>query len=134
MRYLFDTCTLVWFANNETKRLSETALQVITATGNEGIVSVASLLELAMKALSGKINFPSGSAIALTRRCDDEGIAVAPLTVEDIQQFLLLPPIHKDPFDRLLAAITTGPLGPCPIVTPDPAFDAYAALGVNRIW
>ncbi|BDI28390.1 twitching motility protein PilT [Capsulimonas corticalis] len=137
MRYLFDTCTLLWFANGESEKLSLAALSLINTSGNEAVVSVVSFWELAMKTSVGKLSFPGGSVSILSTLCVREGIQIQPLTVECIQQFLLLPPAHPDPFDRLLAAIsilgneTTKPLV---VLSPDTSFDAYAPWGVTRVW
>jgi len=99
-------------------------------------VSVLSFWEIAMKAAVGKLPFPGGSASILAGLCDRQGIAVLPLTVDCIEQFLLLPPAHNDPFDRLLAAISLRRTGSVPlaILSPDKAFDAYGAFGVVRVW
>jgi PIN domain nuclease of toxin-antitoxin system len=52
-----------------------------------------------------------------------------PITVEFAERLSMLPPHHKDPFDRLMVAqaLVTG----IPIVGADAAFDQY---GVVRIW
>ena len=137
MPYLFDTCTFYWFANGQKDRLSPSALEAISASIGGLSVSVISFWELAMKAAVGKIPFPGGSASILSALCDREGIGVLPVTVECIEQFLLLPPAHSDPFDRLLAAISLlrpGGHGPAIIISPDESFDAYHPYGVLRVW
>lgn len=137
MEYLFDTCSFLWFANGESAKLSPLALSVIGTAGNRGSVSVVSFWELAMKASVGKLPFPGGSASILSALCAREGIPVLPLTVDSVQQFLLLPPAHHDPFDRLLAAISllgNGSARPSVILSPNTSFDAYAPWGVTRVW
>ena len=137
MRYLFDTCAFYWFANGQKDKLSPAALATIGNSGDEGSVSVLSFWELAMKASVGKLAFPGGSVSILAGLCEREGIRVLPLTVEFVDQFLLLPPVHADPFDRLLAAISlhrNEAGGSMAILSPDDAFDAYKPYGVVRIW
>jgi PIN domain nuclease of toxin-antitoxin system len=92
---------------------------------------------MAMKASVGKLPFPGGSVSILAALCAKEKIRVLSLTADSIQQFLMLPPVHPDPFDRLLAAISVlgnGTTQPLAILSPDSAFDAYAPWGVSRIW
>ena len=90
-----------------------------------------------MKASVGKLSFPGGGASILSTLCVREGISVLPLDVDGVQQFLLLTPVHPDPFDRLLAAVSI--LGgetsePFVVLSPDTSFDAYASWGVRRLW
>jgi PIN domain nuclease of toxin-antitoxin system len=59
----------------------------------------------------------------------DLKLIILPVTVEYAGRQSLLPPLHKDPFDRLLIAQSL--VDAIPIISADAAFDAY---GVTRIW
>ena len=56
-------------------------------------------------------------------------IELLPIQVAHIEPLTTLPPHHKDPFDRLIAA--TALVEGLTLVSADPAFDAY---GVTRLW
>jgi PIN domain nuclease of toxin-antitoxin system len=59
----------------------------------------------------------------------DLKLVILPITVEYAERQSVLPPYHKDPFDRLMIAqaLVDGIL----IVSADSGFDPY---GVTRIW
>jgi PIN domain nuclease of toxin-antitoxin system len=59
----------------------------------------------------------------------DLKLSVLPITVEYAERQSLLPPLHKDPFDRLLIAQAL--VDGIPIASADAVFDPY---GVTRIW
>ena len=56
-------------------------------------------------------------------------IHLLPLEVDHIEPLTTLPMHHKDPFDRLIAAIAL--VEGMTVVSPDTAFDDY---GVSRLW
>jgi PIN domain nuclease of toxin-antitoxin system len=135
VRYLLDTCTLLWLANGDEERLPQSVQEIFKSESNEIAISAISVWEIAMKAAVGRLAFPGGSVSALMALCANQFIDVQPLTPEQIERFLLLPPNHPDPFDRLIAAISLiDPSNPFTILSPDTAFDAYAAYGVTRVW
>jgi PIN domain nuclease of toxin-antitoxin system len=134
VRYLLDTCTLLWFANGDRPKLPVDVQTIFTAQ-NAIAVSTISLWELAMKAAVGKQSFPGGSVSALTALCARQYIDILPLTPDQIQAFLLLPSHHSDPFDRLIAAVSLSEsTNPFVVLSPDTSFDAYASHGVVRVW
>jgi PIN domain nuclease of toxin-antitoxin system len=58
-----------------------------------------------------------------------EGISIIPLTVSHIESFHGLPTTHRDPFDRLLAAIAID--GNYTFLSPERELDS---LGIARVW
>jgi PIN domain nuclease of toxin-antitoxin system len=118
---------MLWLAQGNTK-LSGHARSIIEDSDNQGAVSAISLWELSLKAVLGKLNLqitPSD----LERLATQEGLLVLSLTVPHIDRFHQLPTVHRDPFDRLIAAVALAE--GFTILSPDVAFDG---LGVGRAW
>lgn len=81
--------------------------------------------EAAIKSALGKLRAPDD----LLERLDE--FAFEPLAVTAVHAWAVrrLPPIHSDPFDRLLAAQAI--CEHASIVSADPVFDDY---GLTRVW
>ena len=102
MKLLLDTHLLIW-ASSMPRRLSSSALAYLEDSDNEIIYSVASLWEVAVKFSRGKPDFliePKAFREGLKRN----GFRELPVLAEHAIAEAGLPPIHKDPFDRLLIA------------------------------
>ena len=102
MRLLLDTHLLLWGAF-EPERLSATARTLILDPGNELVFSVVSLWETAIKAGLRRKDFPADARL-LRRSLLHNGYAELEVTGEHAIAIDLLPPVHRDPFDRLLIA------------------------------
>ena len=71
---------------------------------NELKVSVVSLWEIELKVQAGKLKFPSGLDF-LQDNLRKLGIQnYLPLIAQHVHQLASLPPVHKDPFDRILVS------------------------------
>jgi len=105
--------------------LPELTEQVMGRRGTVGLVSVASIWEMAVKATVGKLQPPDELLDVLV----EQGFELLPIRPEHAYATRHLPLIHRDPFDRLLVAQAQAE--GVPIVTGDPAFAAY---GVPVIW
>ena len=127
MRYLLDTCALLWLALGD-KNLSAKARGIIDDSSGDGFVSVVSLWEISMKAVTGKLSIAL-TPMQLSRLAEGNGLSVVELSVAHIDRFNLLPVSHRDAFDRLLAAIAIEE--GLTLLTPDSTFDN---LGVQRDW
>jgi PIN domain nuclease of toxin-antitoxin system len=97
MRLLLDTHVLIWWDAGQ--RLSAAAARAVREA-DEVFVSAASAWELAIKATLGKViaQRPLTDAIA------DSGFTELPVLVRHADALTALPPLHRDPFDRLLVA------------------------------
>ncbi|POR53251.1 type II toxin-antitoxin system VapC family toxin [Bosea psychrotolerans] len=102
MKFLLDTHLLLWAAG-EPHRLSEEALATIEAPENDLFFSAASLWEIAIKAGLGRNDF-SADVRLLRRGLIEHGYRELPIAGEHAIAVEGLPPIHKDPFDRILIA------------------------------
>jgi PIN domain nuclease of toxin-antitoxin system len=101
VRILLDTHLALW-AVVGSERLSQTAREVILAA-DEVFVSAASLWEVAIKHALGKGDMPVSAELALAA-FTDAGYTLLAVKAEHAVRVETLPPIHKDPFDRLLVA------------------------------
>lgn len=99
MRLLLDTHTFLW-SLTEPQRLSEHARRVLENAQNEVFVSSVSAWEIAVKRAIGKLKAPNSLEAGLT----EQGFTPLPLTFFHAERAGTLPPIHGDPFDRMLVA------------------------------
>lgn len=105
MKLLLDTHLLLWAAGDP-GRLSDTASALISAPENELFFSAASLWEIAIKRGLGRSDFKVDARV-LRRGLLDNGYSELPIGSEHAVAIDSLPPIHKDPFDRILVAQAT---------------------------
>jgi PIN domain nuclease of toxin-antitoxin system len=102
MKVLLDTHLLLWAAG-EPDKLSPNARGLIEDEENELLFSAASIWEVAIKSGLGRDDFALDARL-LRRALIDNLYRELPVTGEHAAAIAGLPPIHKDPFDRLLVA------------------------------
>lgn len=102
MKLLLDTHLLLWAAG-EPDKLPPAALAEIENADNDLTFSAASLWEIAVKRGLGRADFTVDARL-LRRGLIDNGYYELPITSEHAIAVEGLPPIHKDPFDRILIA------------------------------
>ena len=102
MKLLLDTHLLLWAAG-EPERLPAAARELIEDRNNQLMFSVASLWEVAIKSGLGRDDFRADARL-LRRGLLDNGYDELAIMGEHAVAVAALPPIHKDPFDRLLVA------------------------------
>jgi PIN domain nuclease of toxin-antitoxin system len=105
MKLLLDTHVLLWAAGSP-DQLSPDARVMLEDTANELLFSAASLWEIAIKRSLGRADFQADARV-LRRGLLDNGYLELPITSEHAVFIESLPPIHKDPFDRILVAQAT---------------------------
>jgi PIN domain nuclease of toxin-antitoxin system len=106
MKLLLDTHLLLWAAQGPRERLPAEAATLIADEGNELMFSAASIWEVAIKTGLGHAAF-SVDPHQLRRGLAENGYVEAPITGEHAAAVSRLPPVHRDPFDRLLVAQAT---------------------------
>jgi len=121
MKLLLDTHLLLWAAG-EPGRLPAPARALIEDPANELIFSAASLWEIAIKRQLGRNDFRVDPRL-LRRGLRDNGYLELPVTSEHALATDSLPPIHKDPFDRILVAQAT--VEGMVLLTVDPVMARY---------
>jgi PIN domain nuclease of toxin-antitoxin system len=128
MRLLLDTHVFIW-ADDQPEKLSSQARASCEDPANELILSVASVWEMQLKIMLGKLALRKPLRLVMENWADQNAILILPVRVEHVLRLDTLPNHHKDPFDRLLIAqaITEDST----IVTHDQAFRGY---NVPIIW
>lgn len=102
MKLLLDTHLLIWAAEG-IERIPQAARELIAAPASELYFSVASLWEIAIKRSLGRTDFQLDARL-LRRGLIDNGYRELPILSAHAVAIDTLPPIHKDPFDRLIIA------------------------------
>lgn len=128
MRLLLDTCTFLWLAGGG-RSLSPAAAQAVRDPSNEVFLSAVSSWEIIVKHGMGRLPLPESPDRLIPTERRLRGIAALAFDEDSALQGLRLPPLHRDPFDRLLIAQAIA-LG-LAIVTPDPLIVQYP---VRVIW
>jgi PIN domain nuclease of toxin-antitoxin system len=102
MKFLLDTHLVLWIPAAD-PRLSRAARLILNDPDNEFSFSVVSLWEIAIKRGIGKLD-PQLNPRNIRRQLIDTGYEELPIHGQHAVSVDVLPPIHKDPFDRLLIA------------------------------
>jgi PIN domain nuclease of toxin-antitoxin system len=102
MRLLLDTHLLVW-AMGEPERLPAGCAAMLEDHSNSLLFSVASLWELVIKQALGRPDFNLEPSL-LRQALLDGGWQELPIEASHALAVSQLPPLHRDPFDRLLLA------------------------------
>ena len=120
MRYLLDTQVILWWYF-DSKRLAKAHLKIIADEGNELYVSAASIWEIEVKRRNGKLECP----VDMMERIKADGFLLLPITAEQLVPLRAIPPIHNDPFDRLL--VCQSMVEKIPLISYDDKVNAYFA-------
>jgi PIN domain nuclease of toxin-antitoxin system len=123
VRLLLDTHLLLWIIS-QSRRLSAQARDLIGDPENELSFSTASLWEVAIKYRRGRDDFQVDPRL-LRRGLLNNGYQELAVTGEHAVAVADLPPLHGDPFDRILVAqsIVEG----ITLLTTDPRVAQYPA-------
>lgn len=128
MKALLDTHTFLWW-NLGDSHLSDTAKSFISNGRNEIFLSAASGWEIAIKYAKGRLELPEPPDKYISSRIALHHFTPLPVQLSHTVNVYKLPPIHQDPFDRLL--IIQSQLENMPLLTIDSEIAKY---DVNTIW
>lgn len=128
MKILLDTCTFLWIIT-EAKDLSPTAKEVFKDPTNEVFLSAVSTWEMAVKHMIGKLPLPEAAERFVPNQRKRHSIDPLPLNEEATFHLLKLPPLHRDPFDRMLMSQAIE--HEMTLLTPDPLIQQYP---VRTLW
>ncbi len=103
MNLLLDTHTFIWWSCNPEK-LPLNLLNLLKNPVNTLFFSTASTWEVQIKIGIGKLSFTEDWEKIVTREIENNFIQIVPISLEHTFVLKKLPPIHKDPFDRMLIA------------------------------
>jgi PIN domain nuclease of toxin-antitoxin system len=103
VKALLDTHVLLWFRAGD-ERLSSKWRQMLEGRADDFFFSAASVAEISIKYLSGKLNLPEPPLALIPHMLSDLRITSLPITIQHSLALSTLPLHHGDPFDRLLIA------------------------------
>ncbi|NER31530.1 MAG: type II toxin-antitoxin system VapC family toxin, partial [Symploca sp. SIO1C4] len=101
MRILLDTHIFLWFISGDTK-LSSDVRDAIRDRANEIYLSTVSVWEATLKYQLGKLPLPGHPGTYLPLQRDLHQISSLAVDESSVAQLANLPPLHRDPFDRML--------------------------------
>jgi PIN domain nuclease of toxin-antitoxin system len=126
---LLDTCVLLWLVSDP-PAISARAAELINRTPEGLFVSAISAFEVGQKAAARKLFLPNPVDEWFAAVIQRQGLHEIPLSGAIAARATLLPPIHRDPFDRLL--IATAQAHRLRLLTPDPTIAKYPNL--ETLW
>ena len=124
MRLLLDTHIALWAITDDPK-LPQAARSLIMAASNEIIVSAASIWEISIKHSLARGDMPVSGNEALLY-FQEAGYRLLSVSAEHAAYVETLPPIHADPFDRILIAQALSE--PVRLITHDALLTGYGEL------
>lgn len=127
--YLLDTHTFLWWSL-EPEKLPSTVVELLADARKRVVFSVVSSWEAQIKQGLGKLELTEPLQTVIERELVKNRWEVLPIHLRHTWALADLPPLHRDPFDRLLVAqAKTESLA---LVTIDPLIRAYP--GVETSW
>ena len=120
--YLLDTAPLIYLMSQE-ESVPTSVRRELADPKSEVFYSQISLWEIQIKYQLGKLTMSDEPATVLPRELARYGFTQLDLTVAAIYGLSRLPPVHKDPFDRIL--IVQAKLTGSTLVSPDKNFSKY---------
>ena len=103
MRILLDTHVFLWAITNES-RLSPAQRDLFLNEASDLFLSAASVWEILIKTGLGWLPMPTPSTDYIGKQMEKNRIALLPIRVAHLAELENLPPLHRDPFDRILVA------------------------------
>ncbi|MGK9167979.1 type II toxin-antitoxin system VapC family toxin [Inquilinus limosus] len=122
MRLLLDTHVAIW-ALVSPDVMPESIRALIADPANAVHISAASIWEIAIKHSMARRSAPPFSGAQAIGYFEQAGYALLPVSAEHAAGVEVLPPLHADPFDRLLVAQALAE--PLRLITHDDAVAAY---------
>lgn len=102
MRVLLDTNVFLW-TQDRPERLGS-SLELLADIDNDLMVSAVTSWEVAIKAGLGKLTLPLPVRDYVPKRALSLAAELLPIRHDHAARVAELPPVHRDPFDRLLVA------------------------------
>jgi PIN domain nuclease of toxin-antitoxin system len=128
VRILLDTCTFIWLASDP-GQLGPVAKAALEDHHKERFLSLASVWEIVLKYYTGKLPLPRMPEDWIEEQTRIQDITILNLDRGVIYKSGKLPAVHRDPFDRMIAADAL--IHKMPVLTPDAPYLEY---GCQVIW
>lgn len=128
MTLLLDTCAFIWLASAP-EQLGANAVKALDDPANDRVLSLTSVWEITLKHHTGKLPLPAAPENWIEEQLRLQDIEVLPLQRVVLYRSANLPSVHKDPFDRVIAAEALH--RDLRVVSPDGPFGRY---GCEVVW
>ncbi len=128
MKALLDTHTFLWWITDQ-PRLPQGIRKIIENGENDLLVSAASGWEIMIKFQLGRLILPEEPEAYLMDQIQKNAFQTLPIRMQHSLHIRRLPPLHKDPFDRML--IAQAHFESIPILTSD---NIIARYPVEVVW
>ena len=126
MKVLLDTCAAVHLALGSLPRPAVCALQ----QADRRVITLITPWEIALKQSRGKLSLPLPVKDWFEALCERYDLAILEFNLGHMIASAELPPLHRDPFDRILIAIARE--NGMPVVTSDRNLALYPEI--RTIW
>ncbi len=126
---LLDTHALIWFAAGDSTRMPRPVADLIAAVDRDVFVSAASIWEIATKVRLGKMPAAADLAARPRHYMATLGMRGLDISPDHAQRAGGYDVVHRDPFDRMLAAQSQ--IEGMSLVSVDAALDEF---GIERLW
>lgn len=128
MKLLLDTHIVLWLAVAPAE-LSAEATSLVRDARHELVMSTASAWEISVKHATGKLPLPAPPEDFVPELCRRLRLVAFPIELPHALRAGALPPLHRDPFDRMLVA--QAQIADIPIMTVDPKIARYDVEVIN---
>lgn len=122
MKALLDTHAFLWAITGDA-RLSKSQRAVFLNGENDLYLSLASVWEMLIKVEIGKLPLPQPASPYIQKHVEKNRISTLGIHAVHLAELEKLPPLHRDPFDRMLVAQARAEK--MPILSSDPALKKY---------
>lgn len=126
---LLDTHTFIWLASDRSK-IPEKVLGLIKAESDGLFISSITATEIGLLSNAKRINTFGSCENFLFKNLQRLGIHEVPVDIEIALASTMLPPLHRDPFDRII--IATAMAHGMTILTKDRIIPTYPK--VKAVW
>jgi PIN domain nuclease of toxin-antitoxin system len=128
MKLLLDTHAFIWW-DDSPDRLGAAAHAACLDPNNELALSTASIWEIQLKRMIGKLTLRKPLRQMLDNQVEQNGLDIVPVAMDHVLRLEALHFHHRDSFDRIV--IATAQVERWTLVSHDGAFGAY---GLPILW
>jgi PIN domain nuclease of toxin-antitoxin system len=129
MKLLLDTHIFLWLISGDS-RLSVAMSDRIRDPSNEVYLSVVSIWEATVKYQLGKLPLPDSPERYLPKQRIRHKIESIPIDEGSVEKLIDLPPLHRDPFDRIL--VCQAMQYSLSVVTVDSLISQYSSIQILK--